>query len=133
MERLRLAHRILPVGLALVVLAGAAAAQAPPLSIARQGYFFVGGRYFDAPDGRSMSGQMYVEFQIPARVTHPYPIVMFSGGGQSGLNYSGTPDGRDGWMQYFLRQGYGVYVLDQPSRGRSPHQPEVGSAGAHVG
>ena len=73
-----------------------------------------------------MSGQMYVEFQIPGKLTHPYPIVMFSGGGQSGLNYSGTPDGRDGWMQYFLRQGYAVYALDQPSRARSPHQPEVG-------
>ncbi|HUZ66051.1 MAG TPA: alpha/beta hydrolase, partial [Beijerinckiaceae bacterium] len=53
--------------------------------------------------------------------------VMFSGGGQSGLNYTGTPDGRDGWMQYFLRQGYGVYVLDQPSRARSPHQAEAGA------
>jgi len=51
---------------------------------------------------------------------------VFSGGGQSGLNYTGTPDGREGWMQFFLRQGYAVYVLDQPSRGRSPHQPEVG-------
>jgi pimeloyl-ACP methyl ester carboxylesterase len=29
-------------------------------------------------------------------------------------------------MQYFLRQGYAVYALDQPSRARSPHQPEVG-------
>jgi len=52
---------------------------------------------------------------------------MFSGGGQSGLNYTGTPDGREGWMQYFLRQGYAVYVLDQPSRARSPHQPEAGA------
>jgi pimeloyl-ACP methyl ester carboxylesterase len=102
-------------------------AQTTPLVIARQGYFFVGGTYFDAPDGRSMSGQMYVEFQIPAAQTHPYPLVMFSGGGQSGLNYTGTPDGREGWMQYFLRQGYAVYVLDQPSRARSPHQAEVGA------
>jgi pimeloyl-ACP methyl ester carboxylesterase len=110
----------------LILLAATAAAQAPPLVIARQGYFFVGGKYFDASDGRFMSGQMYVEFQIPGKVTHRYPIVMFSGGGQSGLNYAGTPDGREGWMQYFVRQGYAVYVLDQPSRARSAHQPEVG-------
>lgn len=109
-----------------MLLAATAAAQAPPLVIARQGYFFVGGKYFDASDGRFMSGQMYVEFQIPSQVTHRYPIVMFSGGGQSGLNYTGTPDGREGWMQYFVRQGYAVYVLDQPSRARSGHQPEVG-------
>jgi pimeloyl-ACP methyl ester carboxylesterase len=113
------------IALMLLVVA-AAAQQAPPLAIAKQGYLFVGGKYFDAPDGRFMSGQMYVEFQIPNTLTHRFPIVMFSGGGQSGLNYSGTPDGREGWMQYFVRQGYAVYVLDQPSRGRSPHQPEVG-------
>ena len=104
----------------------AAAAQSPPLAIARQGYFFVGGQYFDASDGRFMSGQMYVQFQLPSNQTRPYPIVMFSGGGQSGLNYAGTPDGREGWMEYFVRQGYAVYVLDQPSRARSPHQPEIG-------
>jgi pimeloyl-ACP methyl ester carboxylesterase len=107
------------------VLAVSAQGQAP-LVIAKQGYFFVGGKYFDTKDGHFMSGQMYVEFQIPAKLTHPYPIVLFSGGGQSGLNYAGTPDGREGWMQYFLRQGYAVYVLDQPSRARSPHQAEVG-------
>jgi pimeloyl-ACP methyl ester carboxylesterase len=108
------------------MVAGLQATFAQPLSIAKQGYFFVGGRYVDADNGRIMSGQMYVEFHVPAKVSHPYPLVMFSGGGQSGLNYTGTPDGRDGWMQYFVRQGYVVYVLDQPSRARSPHQPEAG-------
>lgn len=126
MERLPTVNRILRPGVALILLVTTAAAQAPPLVIAKQGYFFVGGTYFEAQDGRFMSGQMYVEFQVPAKVTHRYPIVMFSGGGQSGLNYAGTPDGREGWMQYFLRQGYTVYALDQPSRARSPHQPEVG-------
>jgi pimeloyl-ACP methyl ester carboxylesterase len=127
MERLPIANRVFRVGAFLVLLVATATAQAPqPLVIAKQGYFFVGGKYFDAQDGRSMSGQMYVEFQIPAKVAHRYPVVMFSGGGQSGLNYTGTPDGREGWVQYFLREGYAVYVLDQPSRARSPHQPEVG-------
>src|SRR5689334_5112031 len=101
-------RRWIPMLAALVLAltaAGVLRAQTAPLVIARQGYFFAGGTYFDAPDGRSMSGQMYVEFQIPAAQTHPYPLVMFSGGGQSGLNYTGTPDGREGWMQYFLRQG----------------------------
>ena len=121
-----MAYSIVRLGVALLLLAATTAAQSPPLVIAKQGYFFVGGKYFDAQDGRFMSGQMYVEFQIPQKVTHRYPIVMFSGGGQSGLNYTGTPDGREGWMQYFVRQGYAVYVLDQPSRARSAHQPEVG-------
>ena len=98
----------------------------PPLEIAEQGYFFVGGAYVDAPDGRILVGQMHVEFQIPARRSRPFPLVFFSGGGQSGLNYSGTPDGREGWAQYFLRRGYAVYVCDQPARARSPAQLEQG-------
>ncbi len=103
----------------------------PPLEIAEQGYFFCGGTYFDAPDGRFMSGQMYVEYQIPQHRTQPLPIVMFSGGGQSGLNYSGTPDGRAGFRDYFLRAGYAVYLCDQPSRARSPHQAETGRMSRH--
>ena len=71
-----MAHSTARLGVALILLAATAAAQAPPLVIARQGYFFVGGKYFDASDGRFMSGQMYVEFQIPGKVTHRYPLVM---------------------------------------------------------
>lgn len=110
---------------------GAASADEGPLVIARQGYFFVGGQYFEGPDGRYLGGQMYAEFQIPQNLTQPCPIVFFSGGGQSGLNYTGTPDGREGWAQYFLRRGYATYVLDQPARARSPWHPELGNQTRH--
>jgi pimeloyl-ACP methyl ester carboxylesterase len=86
-----------------------------PLVIAKQGWFFAGG-VIDA--GRPI-GHMYVEFQIPYKVTHPYPVVMIHGGNQTGTNFTGTPDGRDGWAQYFLRRGYAVYVVDQVARGRA--------------
>jgi pimeloyl-ACP methyl ester carboxylesterase len=78
-----------------------------------------------------MSGQMYAEYQIPVRRTQPYPIVMVHGAIQTGTNFTGTPDGREGWAQYFLRQGYAVYVIDQPGRARSSYQPEL--EGAQVG
>jgi len=91
-----------------------------PLMIASQGYFFVGGKYTTTKDGQQiMAGQMYVQYQIPQRRTQPYPIVMWHGGGQTGTNFLGTPDGRPGWAEYFLRQGYAVYVVDQPARARS--------------
>ena len=96
------------------------------LSLSKQGYFFVGGRYIDTDNGRLMVDHMYVEYYVPKQCTRPFPLVMFAGGGQSGLNYTGTPDGRDGWMQHFVRLGYAVYVLDQPARARSPWQPEAG-------
>jgi pimeloyl-ACP methyl ester carboxylesterase len=113
--------------LAALLLASAvqaSAADAPPLKIASQGYLFAGGKYVEGKDANGaaakfMAGQAYVEYQIPKNRTHPYPIVMIHGGGQSGSNFTGTPDGREGWAQYFLRQGYAVYVVDQPGRGRS--------------
>jgi len=50
---------------------------------------------------------------------------MIHGGGQSGTNFTGTPDGREGWAQYFLRQGYAVYVVDQPGRGRAAYLADL--------
>jgi pimeloyl-ACP methyl ester carboxylesterase len=97
----------------------------PPLSIARQGYLFAGGKYSTVNGRRVMSGHLYAEFQIPSRQTHPWPIVMVHGGGQSGTNFTGTPDGREGWAQFFLRQGYAVYVVDQPGRGRAAYEADV--------
>jgi pimeloyl-ACP methyl ester carboxylesterase len=68
---------------------------------------------------------MYVEMRIPQNQTHPYPIVMVHGGTRSGTTFTGTPDGREGWAQYFARRGYAVYVVDQPGRGRSGYVSEA--------
>jgi pimeloyl-ACP methyl ester carboxylesterase len=102
--------------------------------IARQGFFFVNGQYFtdtgsvdlpgmpaaSGPGGERMDNQMYVEYQVPANVRHPYPLVLIHGGSQTGVNFKGTPDGREGWGTYFVRKGYTVYIVDQVGRGRSP-------------
>ena len=93
----------------------------PPLEIAQEGYVFAGGKYSTVKDTPIMSGQIYAEFQIPAHRTHPYPIVFIHGGAQTGTNFTGTPDGREGWAQFFLRRGYAVYVVDQAGRGRSAY------------
>jgi pimeloyl-ACP methyl ester carboxylesterase len=98
---------------------------AQPLSIARQGYFFVGGHLFPVNGDQAMAGQMFVQYQVPAGTTKPYPVVMVHGGGQTGTNFLGTPDGRPGWNEWFLRQGYSVYIVDQPARGRSAYYPAV--------
>jgi len=95
------------------------------LTLAEQGYFFVGGRYTKTADGQISSGQMYVEYQIPQNRTQAYPVVMWHGGGQTGTNFTGTPDGRKGWRDHFLQRGYAVYVVDQPARARSGYFTEV--------
>src|SRR5262245_58460479 len=92
--------------------------QEPPLVIARSGHLFAGGRIDHSVQGSPMVGQMYAEFQIPQNLVQPYPVVMMHGGSQTGTNFTGTPDGREGWAQYFLRRGYAVYVVDQVARGR---------------
>ena len=103
----------------------AQAAADGPLVIAKQGYFFAGGRIDRTIDGAPTVGQMYVEYQIPQTLEQPYPIVMIHGGGQTGTNFTGTPDGREGWAQYFLRRGYAVYVVDQVARGRAANWGQV--------
>ena len=91
-----------------------------------QGYFFVGGRYVNTTNGPMMERQMYVEYRFPAKVTQRYPIVMIHGAAQTGTNFTGTPDGRKGWAEFFVERGYAVYVIDQPTRGRSPWLESVG-------
>ncbi len=92
-----------------------------PLLLETFGYFYVGGRIDPAVEGSPMTGQMYVEYFIPRQRLSPYPVVMVHGGSQTGTNFTGTPDGREGWAQYFVRRGHAVYVVDQVARGRSAH------------
>jgi pimeloyl-ACP methyl ester carboxylesterase len=102
-----------------------AAQERGPLNLARASYFFVGGKIDTSAEGSPMLGQMYVEYMIPTRRTHPYPIVMVHGGSQTGTNFTGTPDGREGWAQYFVRRGYAVHVVDQVARGRSAYWSQL--------
>jgi pimeloyl-ACP methyl ester carboxylesterase len=115
---------LLTLAAAFAVLSTAAQAQ-EPLAIAKQGYLFAGGKYTTVDGRQVMSGQAYVEFQIPRRRTQAYPIVIIPGAAQTATNFTGTPDGREGWAQYFLRRGYAVYIVEQPGRGRSGYQAEV--------
>ncbi len=84
-------------------------------------FFYTPGKYTNDV----MAGQMYVEVLRPARVTRTYPLVFFHGASQTATNWMGTPDGRPGWADYFLGQGYLVYLVDQPARGRSTWHPSI--------
>ena len=110
---------------AILVATPASAQDRGPLVLAKSSYFFVGGRIDTSVDGSPMVGQMYVEYMIPQRLRHPYPVVMVHGGSQTGTNFTGTPDGREGWAQYFVRHGYAVYVVDQVARGRAAYWSDV--------
>ena len=99
-----------------------------PLTLAEQGNFFVNLNYVERDDTSGqhiMAGQMYVSYKIPEHVTQRYPIVLIHGGGLTGSGYEATPDGRQGWADFFVARGYKVYVVDQPARGRSAYHPEI--------
>jgi len=51
------------------------------------------------------------------------------GGGGQATDYMGTPDGRDGWLDYFLAAGFDVYFVDRPAHGRSPNVRSYGALG----
>jgi pimeloyl-ACP methyl ester carboxylesterase len=123
--------------LASVVLTpGGATAQAladvqtpdTPLVLKAQGSFFVGGETVEqtqgqlgnlGPGGHITINQMYVRFMVPQGGEGNVPVVMLHGATLTGKSWETTPDGRMGWDEYFVREGYPVYVPDQVGRGRS--------------
>ena len=123
-------------GLALLALTADLSARAEPpklpvptvdqSAVAQRGYFYVGGKYVGEPGKEIMQGQIYVEVLAPKEVRRPYPLVLIHGAAQTATNWMGTPDGRKGWAEYFVEQGYIVYMIDQPMRGRSAVHPGDG-------
>jgi pimeloyl-ACP methyl ester carboxylesterase len=96
-------------------------------AVGRRGYFYVGGKYTGEPGKEIMQGQTFVEVVAPKLRRHPYPLVLIHGAAQTATNWMGTPDGRKGWADYFVEQGYVVYMIDQPMRGRSAWHPVDGA------
>lgn len=129
------------VALLTTVFATAAFAEgeAGILSLRGQGHFYVGGETFEvegnpnagpfgAP-GVGIQNQMFVGYQLPAEKEHPYPLVLVHGGGGQAIDWFSTPDGRDGWRDYFLAAGFDVYWIDRPGYGRSPTSASYGELG----
>ena len=96
-------------------------------AVAKRGYFYVGGKYVGETGKEIMAGQIYVEVLAPKTQRRPYPLVLIHGAAQTATNWMGTPDGRKGWAEYFVEQGYVVYMIDQPMRGRSAWHPGDGA------
>ncbi|HEV3329921.1 MAG TPA: hypothetical protein VG096_03000 [Bryobacteraceae bacterium] len=109
-----------------------------PLVIEDEGSFFVGGvpkvtNYATVPGPNQAAapnqitiGQMYVEFQIPAaKKRNMPPVIMVHGSTHTGACLESTPDGREGWLPYFVRKGLSTYVVDQSGRGRSGFDESV--------
>jgi pimeloyl-ACP methyl ester carboxylesterase len=123
----------------LALLLATAAAFAEDIVLRGMGSFHIGGRVVELngkpvrdivrvpggpsskldPNGEYQVEQMYAQYFLPKNRKGRVPLLMWHGGGLTGVTYETTPDGREGWLNTFVRKGWDVYVSDAVERGRS--------------
>src|SRR3954451_11263311 len=79
------------------------------------------------PNGEFAVEQMYVQYVKLAQPKGKVPLLLWHGGGLSGVTWETKPDGKPGWQQFFLNAGYDTYVSDAVERGRASwaRYPEI--------
>ncbi|WP_237680788.1 alpha/beta hydrolase [[Erwinia] mediterraneensis] len=101
-----------------------------PARTVRRGHFWIPGDRIEHNGLTCQRGPMYVEWEAPETISQAYPVVLMHGGGFQGTEWFDTPDGRPGWAQRFVEEGYVVLVIDRPGHGRSPfHVDTLGEMG----
>jgi pimeloyl-ACP methyl ester carboxylesterase len=126
--------------LALSLAAGSARAQTKdPIVLRDMGSFHLGGRLIEItgqpikevvftpggvpakmdPNGKYQIEQMYVQYFLPKDRKGRLPLLLWHGGGLTGVTYETKPDGAEGWLSYFVRRGWDTYLSDAVERGRS--------------
>jgi len=74
------------------------------------------------PNGTYAVEQMYVQYFIPTNARR-LPLLLWHGAWLTAATYETTPDGREGWLNYFLKHGWPVYASDAVERGRAGWAP----------
>ena len=113
----------------LSILLGVAAVPAmagEPIALRDMGSFHVGGRVIEItgkpvkevvftpggvpakvdPNGKYQVEQMYVQYFLPQNKKGKLPLLLWHGGGLTGVTYETKPDGKPGWLNYFIRAGW---------------------------
>jgi len=124
----------------MAMLASPAIAQGKePIALRDVGSFHVGGRLIEVtgqpikevlftpggvpakvdPNGKYQVEQMYAQYFLQQNPKGKLPLLMWHGGGLTGVTYETKPDGNPGWFNYFLRRGWDIYLSDAMERGRS--------------
>ena len=128
------------IALLLSLAAGQGLAQTKePIALRDMGSFHVGGRVIEIsgqpikeivftpggvpakmdPNGKYQVEQMYVQYFLPQSRKGKLPLLLWHGGGLTGVTYETKPDGGEGWLTYFIRKGWDTYISDAVERGRS--------------
>jgi pimeloyl-ACP methyl ester carboxylesterase len=132
-------HRWVLTLMAALVSTSAFAQGKQPIALRDIGSFHVGGRLIDVtgqpikevlftpggvpakvdPNGKYQVEQMYAQYFLQQNPRGKLPLLMWHGGGLTGVTYETKPDGNPGWLNYFLRHGWDIYISDAMERGRS--------------
>src|SRR5262244_1995014 len=134
-------RRLLITALFVGTASAALAQTKEPIALRDIGSFHLGGRYVDIsgkptrevsiggatqtlnPNGTYLVEQMYVQYLLPQNRKGKVPLLMWHGGGFTGVTYESTPDGREGWLNMFVRKGWDPYVSAAVERGRAGFAP----------
>jgi len=131
--------RLTIISAAAILMSATLANAAEPIALRDMGSFHIGGRHIEItgqpikeivftpggvpakmdPNGTYQVEQMYSQYFLVQNRKGKLPLLMWHGGGLTGVTYETKPDGKPGWLNYFLRQGWDVYISDAMERGRS--------------
>ena len=75
------------------------------------------------PNGTYRVEQMYAQYFLADPQSGRPPLAFWHGGGMTGAAWETTPDGREGWLNAFLRRGWDAYLCVAVERGRSGFAP----------
>src|SRR4029453_624711 len=134
------AMRRVSIVLVLGLAAGSALAQSKePILLREMGSFHIGGRVIEITgqpikevvftpggvpakmdsNGKYQVEQMYVQYFLPQNRKGRVPLLLWHGGGLTGVTYETKPAGGEGRLYSFLRKGWDTYVSDAVERGRA--------------
>jgi pimeloyl-ACP methyl ester carboxylesterase len=125
--------------MAALISTAALAQNKEPIALRDVGSFHVGGRLLEVtgqpikevvftpggvpakidPNGKYQVEQMYAQYFLQQNPKGKLPLLMWHGGGLTGVTYETKPDGNSGWLNYFLLHGWDTYISDAMERGRS--------------
>jgi hypothetical protein len=132
-------HRFALTLMAGLIASPALAQSKEPIALRDMGSFHVGGRQIEVsgqpikdvlftpggvpakvdPNGTYQVEQMYAQYFLVQNPKGKLPLMLWHGGGLTGVTYETKPDGNPGWLNYFLRHGWDTYISDAMERGRS--------------
>ena len=137
-------HKLLVCSTLLAALTGCSTTS---LQVAEVGSYYVGGRPVTLvglpekeliftpgapplkinPNGDFEVEALYARYTRLAAPLAKYPLLLWHGGGLSGVTFETKPDGKPGWESFFLQAGHDVYVSDAVERGRASwaRYPEI--------